>query len=435
MDQIQFTSLSVIIRDFIGGHQKWCEEQLGCPLGEAVQLRFEGTLVSLAATAFASDASPDGISEMWGSLIRGKIEKMEFPPDTLPAIKLRGKSSGGKASWLVNWLDCPVAFKFGEIPYPIVVMNIPYVLATRPEGQWREVVLVRKDELNALLALFQDAEQNAWQPGIRFLGGDMETVAACRWEDLILDPLVVRLLRADFESFFYRESWFREKNLPFRRGYLLYGPPGNGKTSAIRAMLSRPGIIGHTMNLFSEHLDDDDLTRLFRQAAETTPSLLILEDIDRCFDGLQKDHRAPRISLQNLLNCLDGATTRDGVVVVATANNPTTLDPAILRRPGRFDRVVAFQNPSKELALRFFCRLSPELPEFDLIPSLEACEGFSFAQLQESYIMAGQNAFEDSRLITAADITEAAHELRKALYSADWKNLQQTGFKPQKLRL
>jgi mitochondrial chaperone BCS1 len=64
--------------------------------------------------------------------------------------------------------------------------------------------------------------------------------------------------------------------LAFRRGYLLYGPPGNGKTSAIRAMLSRPEITGYTINLFKQNLDDDDLTSLFDTAALTSPAVVVL---------------------------------------------------------------------------------------------------------------------------------------------------------------
>jgi ATP-dependent 26S proteasome regulatory subunit len=48
------------------------------------------------------------------------------------------------------------------------------------------------------------------------------------------------------------------------------------------------------------------------------------------------------VSFQTLLNCLDGVGTQEAVIVVATANDPTCLDPAILKRPGRFDRVVQF---------------------------------------------------------------------------------------------
>ncbi len=246
---------------------------------------------------------------------------------------------------------------------------------------------------------------------------------------LVLDPSVVRLLQTDYESFFKRERWFKDNHLAFRRGYLLYGPPGNGKTSAIRAMLSRPGITGHTINLFKDGLDDDDLTGLFERATSNAPAIVVLEDIDRYFD--QKSEKGPevKVSLQHLLNCLDGATTQEGVIVVATANNPQVLDPAILRRPGRFDRVVGFTNPARDLRVLYFQKRCSHFDTDSISQCADACEGFSFAQLQEAYIFAGQSAFDKERSINAEDVLLAINALRKSLQCADWKGEGTSGFK------
>jgi SpoVK/Ycf46/Vps4 family AAA+-type ATPase len=87
-------------------------------------------------------------------------------------------------------------------------------------------------------------------------------------------------------------------------------------------------------------MDDNLLQKFFREAADDAPALVILEDIDRLFFGTREEK--PNVSLQQLLNCLDGVGTQEGMVVVATANHPEVLDTAILRRPGRFDRVIEF---------------------------------------------------------------------------------------------
>jgi mitochondrial chaperone BCS1 len=99
----------------------------------------------------------------------------------------------------------------------------------------------------------------------------------------VLDQSALTLLKNDFESFFERESWFREKRLPFRRGYLLHGPPGNGKTTAIRAMMSGRGLSDYTMRLFDKRSDDGVLDQLFEKALRNRPALLVLEDLDRAF--------------------------------------------------------------------------------------------------------------------------------------------------------
>jgi len=312
---------------------------------------------------------------------------------------------------------------------PIVVINVSYVAGGQGTSEWREIVLVRRDNAQVFLALMQQAHSACQEPSLHYHHNGVRRVRPTQWEDLVLDPCVVRLLQNDYESFFQREAWFRENRLAFRRGYLLYGPPGNGKTSAIRAMLSRPEITGHTINLFKQDLDDDDLTCLFETAASTAPAVIVLEDIDRYFD--QKPEKGPeaKVSLQHLLNCLDGATTQDGVIVVATANNPQVLDPAILRRPGRFDRVVGFANPTKDLRARYFQKLCVDMDNASIGDCADACEGFSFAQLQEAYIFAGQFAFDEERPVSAADILTAITTLRKSLQCADWKGEGVSGFK------
>jgi ATP-dependent 26S proteasome regulatory subunit len=113
------------------------------------------------------------------------------------------------------------------------------------------------------------------------------------------------------------------------------------------------------------------------------------------------------VSFQTLLNCLDGVGTQDGVIVVATANDPICLDPAILKRPGRFDRVVQFRNPDADLRREYYRRLTPTLDGEQFEIAIEKTEGFSFAQLRETYILGAQSAFEHGREVMVADVIEA----------------------------
>src|SRR5437870_990752 len=73
--------------------------------------------------------------------------------------------------------------------------------------------------------------------------------ARCDWDTVVLDPSVSRMVRRDFELFFEREEWFRRHNLPYRRGYLFYGNPGNGKTAVIRVMAAHPHIQPYALDL------------------------------------------------------------------------------------------------------------------------------------------------------------------------------------------
>ena len=134
---------------------------------------------------------------------------------------------------------------------------------------------------------------------------------------------------------------------------------------------------------------------------------MILEDLDRAFPTEGKRTRERDISFQTLLNCLDGVGTQEGVIVVATANDPTCLDSAILKRPGRFDRVVQFRNPDAHLRREYYQRLSPILTGEQFESVITQTEGFSFAQLRETYILGAQSAFEHGREIRVADVIEA----------------------------
>jgi ATP-dependent 26S proteasome regulatory subunit len=134
---------------------------------------------------------------------------------------------------------------------------------------------------------------------------------------------------------------------------------------------------------------------------------VILEDLDRAFPTESKRTRERTVSFQTLFNCLDGVGSQDGVLVVATANNPTCLDPAILKRPGRFDRVVQFRNPDADLRRQYYSRLSPALAGEQFEIAIEQTDGFSFAQLRETYILGSQSAFEHGREVGVADVIEA----------------------------
>jgi chaperone BCS1 len=69
------------------------------------------------------------------------------------------------------------------------------------------------------------------------------------WDAVMLDATARRMVRTDFELFFQREEWFRQHNLPYRRGYLFWGAPGNGKSATIRVMAAHPYIQPYTLDL------------------------------------------------------------------------------------------------------------------------------------------------------------------------------------------
>ena len=238
---------------------------------------------------------------------------------------------------------------------------------------------------------------------------------------------MISLLKNDFYEFWQREQWLRDRNLPFRRGYLLHGGPGNGKSTAIRAMMTSRSLSAYTIRLFEPHTSDSDLDDLFDEALSQRPAMVILEDLDRAFprDGEPRT----QVSLQALLNALDGVATGEGLVVVATANTPAALDVAILRRPGRFDRAVHFPNPNRALREQFYEKMKLNLEKNSFQEAVANSGGFSFAQLRETVVLAAQFAGERGSELIGSDLLRGVQVLRQTMiHSSSFNN--RAGFVP-----
>ena len=316
--------------------------------------------------------------------------------------------------------------------HPVVILRTPYSTMDNYQG-WHETVVLAKQDVFTFMKIIEDVSKAERESVVKFYGCGTVPRRNGSWDEVLMGPEAETLLRRDFEGFWDRREWFQRLQLPYRRGYLLHGPPGNGKTSAIRAMLSHKGISAHSIHLHMPNVDDGDMLHMFEAAGSEAPSLVVLEDIDRCFAPRAEMDDGPQVHLQTLLNCLDGVATCDGVVVVATANAPEVLDAAILRRPGRFDRVIEFPNPSADLRQKYLAGKLCTLSMAEMQACVDKTAGFSFAQLQESYILAGQFAYDDDRDVTGNDLLQAAEMLKGSMHRADRKRTESRGFRPSEV--
>jgi hypothetical protein len=413
----EFATRESVIRAFVQQHAVWIAHKLGCRIDETVLLELEFPIVQLATMKVLSEVPLLQFQTMVMQNLKKLAESVELPPNIFPAFRIHpAQSSSGlfknrKHVLQAHWEDCPALIRFRGLSQPVVLAGIPVTPAEKP-GDVCDCVIVKREAASEFLRLIQKITARSRESRWCVYGDGIRSIRTSGWEDLVLSEAVVNLVRKDFESFLNREVWFRNNRLPFRRGYLLHGPPGNGKTSLIRAMLNTSGLNGHAIRLFQEHTDDAHLEKMFRYAASSAPSLVVIEDIDRAFPRVPSSGVRRKVSLQQLLNCLDGIDSQDGVIVVATANDPTVLDSAILRRPGRFDRVVALPAPDRELRLRYFSKFNPHLDEEALFRAVEDSDGLSFAQLKEAYILAGQKAFDRNTNVSGNDLLEGICALR-----------------------
>ena len=416
----QFATRASVIRAFVQRHADWISHELGCRMDETVLLELQFPIVQLASVQVLSEVPLLPFQTMVMQQLKNLTESVELPPNIFPAFRIYlAQSSTGlfknrKQVLEAHWEDCPALIRFRGLTEPVVLAGIPVTAAEKP-GEVCDCVIVKREVAPEFLRLVHKITTRSRESRWYVYGDGARTIRPSGWDDLVLNDSVVNLVRKDFESFLNREEWFRKNRLPFRRGYLLHGPPGNGKTSLIRAMLHTSGLNGYSIRFFQERTDDAHLEQMFRIAANSAPSMVVIEDIDRAFPRVPSSGGRCKVSLQQLLNCLDGIDSQDGVIVVATANDPTVLDPAILRRQGRFDRVVSLPAPGRELRLGYFSKFNPHLNDEALFRAVEDSDGLSFAQLKEAYILAGQKAFERNANVTEDDLLEGIRVLRGAM--------------------
>ena len=147
-------------------------------------------------------------------------------------------------------------------------------------------------------------------------------------ESVILGGTKKERLVQDVKHFLARGDEYHNLGIPYRRGYLLYGPPGCGKSSFIYALAGEVEMAICVLNLSNKYLTDDSLPQLLGSAPE--PSIILIEDVDHAFT------QHSRISFSGLLNAIDGVAAQEGRILFMTTNHHDRLDPALIR-PGRVD--------------------------------------------------------------------------------------------------
>ncbi|KAF8816447.1 P-loop containing nucleoside triphosphate hydrolase protein [Phlegmacium glaucopus] len=187
---------------------------------------------------------------------------------------------------------------------------------------------------------------------------------------VILEKSLKEKVVSDAQEFLKSRTWYTDRGIPYRRGYLFYGKPGTGKTSFVNALAGELGLEIYNISPSTSGIDDGILADLVNQIPDR--ALLLMEDIDAAFvdPGINRgdqqkkqnlsekrpglnENKTSGITLSGLLNVLDGVGAGEGRILVATTNYYDRLDEA-LRRPGRIDLEVKFELASKHQAREQF---------------------------------------------------------------------------------
>jgi hypothetical protein len=406
------------IREALSRYRAWIESKLRVPWSSAVSIQTGLPICQVAVRRLLAFRTQPEEAFKLNSVLLPRIQALEIPGSVQPSVSAdqdpfdfwRGEGVYKPRENALEWLDVPVLVRIRGFQASFVALQVPYIATFESHKQeWQNLIVAPRHLLADVMDLLRDLSAKQEGPQLIVQHGGGSLVTPCHWEDLVFDDAVIRLLKDDLTTFFRREDWFKRNRLPHRRGYLLWGPPGCGKSSALRALLWTQRLDGYTLRWFDRYTTDADLDNLFFKAHANRPSVVVMEDIDRAFP---RTGLGCGLSLQTLLNCLDGVATGDGIITVATANAPMNLDPAILKRPGRFDRVIHFANPDAGLRLRYMWKLNPALKPEDLNHVVGESDGYSYAQLREAFIIGGQMAFEREDDITAVDLLQGIRALR-----------------------
>ncbi|OAG05924.1 proteasome-activating nucleotidase [Paraphaeosphaeria sporulosa] len=257
-----------------------------------------------------------------------------------------------------------------------------------------------------------------------------KAVEGSSWDDVILDPDMKAGLIQDVQGFFDNQALYAQYAVPWKRGIILHGVPGNGKTVSIKALINslyaRPDQVSSLYVKSFEtkcNTEQYSIRQIFQQARRCAPCLLIFEDLDSLVDDNIRSY---------FLNEVDGLESNDGILMIGSTNHLDKLDPAIAKRPSRFDRKYHFRLPGeKERTLyaeywrQKLLRRNDglEFPEELCGVVAQLTEGFSFAYLKELFVMALLSLVrgfkgDDFEIVDAAEAESAPEEEAPAAEAA-----------------
>lgn len=205
------------------------------------------------------------------------------------------------------------------------------------------------------------------------------------FDDLVLADDLKTLIRDDFSAFLQSEDRYQRLGISWRRGALLIGPPGNGKTHCVRALVKELAVSSlYVQSLSHQYFTPEQMWhKVFDRARGLRPCVLVLEDLDSLVTDENRSF---------FLNQLDGFEQNHGLIVLATTNHPDRIDSAIIDRPSRFDRKYHFDLPTMNERSEYLGSWQQHLADEagwradEVEPIADATGGFSFAYLKELVI-------------------------------------------------
>jgi ATP-dependent 26S proteasome regulatory subunit len=216
-------------------------------------------------------------------------------------------------------------------------------------------------------------------------------VPTIRREDVVLPADVLEEIERHTMTFATHASVLRSRGQHLKRGILLWGPPGTGKSLSVMYLISSmPGRTTILINSTSSY----HLVHACDLARALQPSTVIIDDVDLI--ATKRSYRDSQPVLVELLNQMDGVADDADVLFVLTTNQPEALEDALANRPGRVDQAIMVPLPDEECRTRLFELYGGELPMVlaDRASFIRRTEGVNAAFIRELFRKASLLAAE-----------------------------------------
>jgi SpoVK/Ycf46/Vps4 family AAA+-type ATPase len=280
-----------------------------------------------------------------------------------------------------------------EMPQPSETKHQPSQLAREMWAIYNGRMYSACETAAATLPPGQYTVEQSNQIGIYFNRADVNLDELIMLPDSVSDTVL-----REIQTFWTKEAHFRKFGFLWKRGVLLWGPPGSGKTSTLQ-MIAKHIIDNGGIAVY---VSDPNLgargLKMLREVEPHRPIVIMLEDVDAIVEEYNE---------AELLALMDGELQIDNVVFIATTNYPERLDPRFVCRPSRFDIVRKIGMPNEDARRLYFITKNQRLADVANVDELDkwvdSTKNFSIAHLKE--LIVSVEVFE-------VDFNEAVKRLR-----------------------
>jgi hypothetical protein len=250
--------------------------------------------------------------------------------------------------------------------------------------------------------------------------GKFLDVAKYGWDDVVLDADIKDQIFDDIVGFLNHEELYKKNGLPFKRGIILYGKPGCGKTLLGKVIANE--IKSTFVWLTSAQVASAKMIRsVFELARDLAPCVLFFEDIDMY--TVDRSYGVFNPLVGEMLAQMDGMEENNGIIVVATTNRLDAIENALATRPSRFDRRFSLDEMAPETVEKMVSIKLGNAKLLDVtIPEIaRMLQGLNGSFIQEVVISAKRKAIsrgltnsEGIVLLNRAIVSEAAGEVARS---------------------